>query len=245
MRRWALIAVLPLAACSLGSPDEGSANAGGVAPATSGTSRSYPVAGFTGIDLRGSDDVDVRVGGAFSVRATGPSEMLDRLRIEKVGDTLRIDRKSDSGFSIGAARDVKILVAMPAIAAATITGSGDMHIDRVTGDAFAGATSGSGGLTIANLATKRLRLSIAGSGDVSATGATGEAAIQVAGSGDVNAADMTATQATVSVQGSGNVQAHVNGPAKVSVMGSGDVDLGDQARCTVAKMGSGEVRCGG
>jgi hypothetical protein len=70
----ALGLIIPLAACSFSwnGDNEGS----GAAAAGSGTTRTFQVAGFNGIDLRGSDDVDVRVGNGFSVRAEGPSEQL-------------------------------------------------------------------------------------------------------------------------------------------------------------------------
>ena len=87
MRKLLLLAILPLAACTGGNGNN-AAEAVGAPASGGGTSRSYSVADFTGVDLRGSDDADVRVGGAFAVRAQGPADMLDQLIIEKKGDTL-------------------------------------------------------------------------------------------------------------------------------------------------------------
>ena len=73
MRNGAIAAMLGLGlgACSMNWNDD--KQGPGVAATGSGASRSFAVTDFTGVDLRGSDDVDVRVGGAFSVRAEGPS----------------------------------------------------------------------------------------------------------------------------------------------------------------------------
>lgn len=242
MRIYSLLAILPLAACSFSSD---AAPAGAAASGT-GTSRSFAVAGFSGVSLRGSDDVQVHVGSGFSVRAEGPSRELDRLEIARVGDTLRVGRKDRDGFSWGGGnhRGVKVYVTMPRILAADIAGSGNLAVDRVEGQSFDGSAAGSGNLTIAALRVPRAKFSVAGSGDIAATGSVDRLTIDVAGSGNVAANGLTAHGASVSIAGSGNVQANVAGAADVSMVGSGDVDLGKGAHCTTSKIGSGEVRCG-
>lgn len=239
------IAILPLAACSFGA--SGSDSKPGIAGAGSGTSRSFAVADFTGVELRGSDNIDVRVGTGFSVRAEGPSEELDRLKIEKVGGTLRVGRINSNGFRWGSGdhRDVTIFVTMPRIAEASIAGSGDMTVDRVEGQSFSGVTAGSGNLEVAALNVQTGDFSIAGSGDMSLKGSARQLKMNIAGSGNIDASGVKAEGAEVAVAGSGGVRANVTGPAQVSVMGSGDVDLGSGAKCTTSKMGSGDVRCGG
>ena len=241
MRILALIVALPLAACSFDSD----ASNPGVAGSGSGTTRNFAVSDFTGLSLRGSDDVDVRVGTGFSVRAEGSSTELDKLKIERVGDTLRIGRKNRNGFSWGDSEDVKVFVTMPRIAAAGIAGSGDMTIDRVEGQRFDGDTAGSGSLTVAMIGVREAKLSIAGSGDMALKGTAERLTVDIAGSGDVDAAGVKAKGASVSVMGSGGVRADVTGAATVSMMGSGDVDLGKGAKCAISKMGSGAVKCGG
>ena len=239
MRSLILIAMLPLAACSFETDAKG-------APATgSGDARQFAVADFSGVVLRGSDDVDVRVGPAFSVSATGPSAVLDVLKIERDGDTLKIGRRNRTGINWGPEGHAKIHVTMPRIVAASVAGSGDMAIDRVAGDRFKGGTAGSGNLRIGALAVKAANLDIAGSGGIVATGSAESLALSIAGSGDIDAPGLKASGATASVAGSGSIRAAVAGDASVNIVGSGDVDLGPQARCTTTKMGSGSVRCGG
>ncbi|MBP2278189.1 MULTISPECIES: head GIN domain-containing protein [Sphingomonas] len=237
-----LLTAAPLAACSVDGDDGGT----GVPATGTGTARTFAVADFTGVALRGSDDVDVRVGPGFSVRAEGPSAELDKLKIERVGDTLRVGRKRNSGFSWGGHHQgVKVFVTMPRIVAAQIAGSGNLAIDRVAGGDFAGDSAGSGNLSIAQLTVPRAKLSVAGSGDIAAKGTVDRLTVDVAGSGNVAAGGLKARSASVSVAGSGNVRAEVIGSASVSVVGSGDVDLGTSAKCSTTKIGSGEVHCGG
>lgn len=244
MRYLAMIAAMPLAACSFGA--SGHDSTPGVAGTGSGTTRTFAITDFTGVDLRGSDDVDVRVGTGFSVRAEGPSKELDRLKIARDGDTLKIGRIDDKGFHWGGESGAKvtIYVTMPRIADAGIAGSGDLSIDRVEGQDFRGSTAGSGNLKVAAISVQGAKLDIAGSGDMELAGVARRLSVSIAGSGDVDAARVKAESADVSIAGSGGVRAEVTGTAKVSLMGSGDVDLGGTAKCSITKMGSGEVRCG-
>lgn len=231
MRAMMIGSMMALAAC-------GATGATGQSPA----SRSYAISGFTGVALTGADDVDVRVGPTFSIRAQGPAAVVDRLLIERKGNTLRVGRVRGTTVTRGTAR---IVVTMPRIDAATLAGSGDLSVDRVEGGALDASLSGSGNIRVAAMRVERATLSVAGSGDIAAAGSAARLDASVAGSGDITAPGLVARQATVAVMGSGNVTARVDGTATVSIMGSGDVDLGARARCTVARRGSGSARCGG
>lgn len=238
MRFLALLALIPLAACS------GDGDAKTAASGVNG-SKAFAIDGFSAVDSTGPDDVDVRVGSGFSVRAEGDTGIMQRLEIVRNGDTLEIRRKSNSGFSWGGGKKghLKIYVTMPRITAASITGSGDMAIDHVEGDAFTVDATGSGDLAIASMNVQRAEFSLTGSGNVGTSGSAKTGSFSIKGSGDIDAPKLVLNQADVSVMGSGGVTATVNGPAKVDVMGSGDVTLTGGAKCTSNKMGSGSITC--
>jgi hypothetical protein len=231
-----LAALLPLVACG-NNGDDGKP---GIAPGGTGSTRTYDVRDFDAVRLSGSDDVDVRVGGGFSVRAEGDPKILDRLKITRDGRRLTITRRWSSGS--GTAR---VYVTLPALTAAAVDGSGDLRVDQVRGAAFDAGIAGSGNLTVAQLAVAQLRLAIDGSGAIAARGEARQLAVQSNGSGDVDAPGLTVRTATVQSSGSGDVHVAVRGTATVQSNGSGDVDLGPDSRCTVRKAGSGDVRCGG
>ena len=249
MRTLALIIALPLAAaplaaCSIGGSEKDSTP--GLAASGSGTTRTFAAKDFTDVELRGSDDVDVRVGTAFSVRAEGPAAELDKLKIERDGDTLKVGRIGHKGFNWNddSKGKVTVYVTMPRIAEANLAGSGNLTVDRVEGQEFTGDLAGSGNLTVGTVAVQTAKFEIAGSGNAKVAGTAKQFEANIAGSGDIDAAGLKAEGAEVSIAGSGNIEADVTGPAKVNVMGSGDVDLGKGARCTTSKMGSGDVTCG-
>lgn len=244
MRALTLALLVPLAACSMSFSSDDDDGKPGVAGTGSGNLRTYAVADFANVEQRGPDDVDVRVGSGFSVRAEGESDVLEVLKIERDGDALRIGRKRSSGLSWGSDKGAKVYVTMPRLVGANLAGSGDMTIDRVEGASFDGAIAGSGTLRLGAVAVQALGLRIAGPGNVVARGEAQALKVSIAGSGNVDGAGLKASGAEVKIAGSGSVTAQVDGAAKVSMMGSGDVDLGPKARCNTKKMGSGAVRCG-
>jgi len=238
MRLLLIAALLPATACHASWEKEGHA----IQPSGKGATRSFAASGFTGVELRGPDDVDVKTGPNFQVTAEGDSAILDQLEIEVVDGTLRVGRKDHQGSWFSNDPGLKVHVVMPKLASAGVAGSGDLSVDKAEGDVRA-AISGSGNLSIASLNSGETDLSIAGSGDLSAAGAARNLKVSIAGSGDVAAEGLTAGGADISVVGSGNVRARVQGEAKVSIAGSGDVDLAGGAKCQVSAMGSGEAHC--
>lgn len=238
-----LVSTLVLAACNMmASAQEGSGE-----PAGPATQRSYDLNGFDGVSLAGSHNVIVTVGGAHSVRAEGPSEVLDRLDIRVENGTLKVGTKKgnwSTGWSNDRAR-TQIFVSLPAIRAAAIAGSGNMKVDQVAGEKFKASIAGSGDLDIAQLKVGEADFSVAGSGNVRATGTAERSNVSIAGSGDVDIGNVQARSASASVVGSGDVRVNASETADVSITGSGDVYVAGSARCRVSKRGSGDVHCTG
>lgn len=245
MRILMIASFLPLMACHASWDHDG--REGHVAQ-SSGTpaARTYDATGFTGVDLRGPDDIHVKTAEAFSVRAEGDSKILDQLEVRVVGNQLRIGRKDgEHGWLWGGNHDdkgVKIYVTLPHLNSASVAGSGNLDADRGEGD-FRAAVAGSGDLSVAALQGGAVDLDIAGSGNLKVAGTASSFKASIAGSGDIDAKGLSASSAKVSIAGSGSVRGTVNGDAVVSLIGSGDAELGGGAKCKVSAMGSGEARC--
>lgn len=237
MRKLWIVALLPLAACQ-SNWEKGQA----AEPSGQGTTRSFAATGFTSVELRGPDDVDVTTGANFAVTAEGDAAALDQLDIRVVDGALRVGRKNNGPWQSSRDRGVTVHVVLPKLQAASVSGSGDLTADRGEG-AFSAAIAGSGDLTIGTLNATDLDLSIAGSGDLKVAGTASNLSASIAGSGNIDARGLTATGADVAIAGSGNVHATVKGQASVSIVGSGDAELGGGAKCEVSKLGSGEARC--
>lgn len=239
--RFLALLLLPLAGAAIARDRDGIEIAG----ERSGDAMIYRAQGFDAVALGTAATVDVRVGPAWSVRATGPAAALAALRVERDGNTLALRRpKGARNGDWRLEQQVRISVTLPRVASASVGGAGRMRVDQVTGGRLNAAVGGSGALSFARIAVDEFDVAIGGSGSVAAAGTAARLDVKTGGSGGLVAPDLRARSAEVATAGSGSVRASVDGTATVSLVGSGSVDLGRGARCTVSRMGSGRVTCG-
>ena len=232
----ALLGATALAGCQVNAQEDSGST----------VSRNYQVGNFQEIEVAGPYDVEVRTGANVSVSAKGSEKLLERTSVEVKGNKLVIHpQKRDGFFSFGWSHRGKasFAVTVPQLSGATIAGSGDIRVDKVSGNSFEGVVAGSGGLNVGAFDVQQLKLAIAGSGDVKGAGRAQTAKYDIAGSGDVDAGAIQTQSVNVSIAGSGSIRAHSSGTADVSIMGSGDVDVSGGAKCKISKAGSGDVRC--
>ncbi|MBZ6378920.1 hypothetical protein B5C34_10405 [Pacificimonas flava] len=210
--------------------------------------RSWTPSDFDEIEVRGPYDVVVTTGGSPLVRAQGSDDALERLEIRTDGDRLIITSKRSGGLSgLFGGRDdadVRVLVNTERLNAASLSGSGDLVVDRMDGDDVKIAMSGSGDINVGAVRAGSAKIAMSGSGDISAAGACNSASISISGSGEVQAGDLACKMLTVSIAGSGDVYAHASDTATAKIAGSGDVFISGGARCSTKVSGSGEVQCG-
>ena len=209
--------------------------------------RSYQVGAFDQIEVAGHYEVRVTTGSAPSVRASGPDKAIDKMVVEVEGNTLKIHPRKKRGFNLGWSRDHKVTleVTVPALRGAEINGSGDVRVDKVSGDHFEGGIAGSGALALGQVQVASLSLGIAGSGEAKlGQGKAGRVDYEIAGSGDIDGGGLAAERARVSIAGSGHVVANASAMADIDIAGSGDVRVTGGAKCNVSKAGSGNVECG-
>ena len=243
MRILFLTAALAMtAACNAGAQ---SGSPGGGESAANRTSRSFQVAGFDRMNLAGSPNVVVAVGGQPSVRAEGDAADLERLEIIVVDGELRIGMRPGSSGWFGSHRSITVHVTVPGLRAAAISGSGDIAVDRVQGQAFTATVGGSGDLDVRELRVAEASFALTGSGGIRAVGGAQRASLSLNGSGDLSLAGFEAGEATVALIGSGDVALRATGTAQLRLTGSGDIAIAGGARCTVSRTGSGDVTCGG
>ena len=231
---------LPVGACSAhwNSNDD---DRPGIAASGTGGERHWTVSGFDAINVAAAGDVEVHVGPAYSLTASGASDVLDKVKVSQDGHTLTIGRRP--GVSWGAGK-VHFVLTMPAITGAGIGGSGTIAIDRVEAKSFEGNIGGSGSLALAAMKVGKASFNIGGSGNVSAAGTTRALSVSIGGSGSVKLTPLSAQTAEINIAGAGNVAATVTQTASVTIMGSGDVTVAGGAKCSVTKMGGGSVHCG-
>jgi hypothetical protein len=210
-------------------------------------SRSYPVTPFSKIEVSGPYDVSVTTGGQPNVQASGGENLLAKTVVEVVDGTLRIHPEKRKGMKWGwssmKGENARFAVSVPMLTDASVAGSGDIAINKVAGERFAGSIAGSGGLKLQDVQVRQLGLEIAGSGKVEGRGQAAEAKYEIAGSGDILAAAIASERMEASIAGSGNIEAHARSTANVDIAGAGNVKVTGGAKCKVSKAGVGNVSC--
>ena len=179
------------------------------------------VGAFSTLRLDSSVDVQAHQGAtpSVTVRADDNIEPLVETAVE--GDTLVVRMKKGTSFRTH--HKVVVDVVFTSLTAVQQRGSGDLHIDKISGPKFESSISGSGDLAIDNAQVGAFALSIAGSGDVIIAGSADEARFGIAGSGDINARNFPAKKVSVSISGSGDAHVNATEALDAKVAGSGDV----------------------
>jgi Putative auto-transporter adhesin, head GIN domain len=179
------------------------------------------VGAFSVLRLDSSVDVHARQGATPGVTVHADDNIEPLIETVVDGDTLIVRLRKNVSFRTN--HDITVDVVFASLTAAQQHGSGNLHIDRLSGPKFESSIAGSGDLQIDSAQLGSFALSVAGSGDVAISGSADEARFGVAGSGDINARNFTAKRVSVSISGSGD--AHVNATEAIDakVAGSGDV----------------------
>jgi hypothetical protein len=180
-------------------------------------SQTRHAASFAKIVLEGSATVDVRVGGKQKIVVNADDNLVDRVRTRVDGGALVIDTVGD--FSTRTPMTVQVTV--PSLEALRLSGSGIITVEDVASKAFEVRADGSGLVRVAGVAD-RLDAVLSGSGDLQL--------------GTLVAADVKAV-----VSGSGRLQVHADRTLDASIPGTGAIFYSGDASVTQSITGSGAI----
>jgi hypothetical protein len=176
---------------------------------TSGTlaSEQRGVEAFHSIDVRGAAKVTVEVGPATSLTIKADPEILPEVKSEVRNGMLVIEHRRP-WYLFGDTGRVELAITLPDLNAFALNGAGSAVITGVQGDALA--------------------LVLQGAGNIDATGATQSLNARINGAGNMDLGGLSTHDATVMVNGAGNLttratvslQAEVNGVGSISYAGN-------------------------
>ena len=173
---------------------------------------------FTAVDLTGSNNVTVHVGGAQTVTVHGDDNLIRYVTTTVQDGTLAVSQSRS--FSTRSPMSVEITV--PALDAATLSGSGVLTVAGVAADHFTVRAPGSGVLAVTGTATT-LDATLSGTGDLRLDG-------------------LAAHDATVSVPGTGRLLVNASHSLDATVSGVGSIVYsGSPAEVTKDVTGTGSI----
>jgi hypothetical protein len=168
----------------------------------SGTAKTqkYDVTAFKAIKMNLGANMDISVGGdTTEVVLAADDNLIPLVTVKVDGDTLVLS--SDESFSTRS--PMKFTIRTPHLEALSISGSSDA--------------------TIQGLHDDRLDIQLSGSGSVKASGTVQKLDANISGSGKFQLADVTASDATIHVSGSGEATVNATKSLNVHISGSGDI----------------------
>lgn len=216
----ALVAVLVLAAAVVALLARGRPSGSGVQGSGVAATQSRVLGTFSSLDLAGSNDITVAVGGRQSVVVHADSNLLRYVTTRVVAGTLVIG--TTGSFTTKSPMSVEISV--PSLAAVTLSGSGEISVTGID--------------------APRLTVMLPGSGALYAAGTVTKLDVTLGGSGLAQLDNLAARDVHAAIGGSGLIRVTATASLNAAVTGSGAIIYSGNPRLTSSVTGSGAVTRG-
>ncbi len=164
------------------------------------------LAGFDRIDIGGVFEVDVTVGGEFSVVVTGAEDAMARLDAVVEDGVLKLDQDEISfGKRPWRNQGMSAVISLPALSGFDLAGVADGEVSGIDSEAF--------------------EVNLAGVGDLTLEGSCGRLDARVSGVGELDAEGLQCRDVEVDVSGVGQASVYASETADASVGGIGSIDI--------------------
>ena len=205
------------------------------------TTESRTTGNFKGVQLRGSMNVHLIKGADHAVKIEAEENIIPYIETY-VNDEKLIIKYTDN-VNINTRKNTTVMVTLPDLQEAEITGSGDITGEtKFTGsDEIELKITGSGNMKL-ELDAPAVEAKITGSGDIHLSGNTRNIECSTTGSGKIDAAALKAENAVVKTFGSGNIHVFASVKLDATVNGSGDITCKGGGTVSSKIHGSGTVK---
>ena len=202
----------------------------------------FEVSDFENIELEGSFDVNITEGKRFEIKATGDDNILQDLKINRTGNTCKLEMRNGCYKNF----DLEVDITMPVLEQVFLDGSGDITIDAFEniGDIYL-EINGSGNIELQDIDNlDKMSAEINGSGNIEARKiVTGVNRLDLAvnGSGNLELFKLEATNVDLDINGSGDAEVSASSTLDVEIAGSGNVLYKGTPAVNTKITGSGSV----
>ncbi|MGB1104128.1 MAG: GIN domain-containing protein [Crocinitomicaceae bacterium] len=217
---------------------------------------------FHSIELSLAGNLNYQAGEEKTMEIYCNDKIYEDLDIEIKNEILQIKMKK--GFTIKNGEEISINITAPDIhvfinsgsgnfnantdpidsfssSNVTLSGSGNIFVDRLESYSNDAVLSGSGNLTINELIVTESDMTLSGSGKVNVAGSAMNNNTVLSGSGSILAKNFITDISDINISGSGNLEIHVDSLLNVNISGSGSVLYTGFPSINVTGSGSGSV----
>ena len=199
-----------------------------------------PETGFNNIELDIAANVEIVNDSAFSVEVSDHENLVPHISTTVKGGTLII-RHDPKNFHVRNS-EALIRIAMPALQALEINGSGNISVNSGFEGLNSISVSGSGEVVVDEpFITESLDMDISGSGKITVNGQADRLSISISGSGNIYGYGLEAQNAECEISGSGDAYLNVVKSLDARISGSGNINYTGQPSISVHISGSGKV----
>jgi hypothetical protein len=209
--------------------------------------RKMLVASFENIQVTGDIHVEVQTNKAPSARASGDKRVLDALKLERVGTTLRVRLQGALNGTKGARMTQPVVVRLSTqnIKNMAVTGNGSLKISNVKqADAVHMLITGNGSILVDSLVTDTFSAGIDGNGQITIRrGNARKGQITLNGAGRFDAADVKMRMVRLEHVGNGESKINVAEEADIFNRGAGNITVSGSGSCFIKQAGNAAINC--
>jgi hypothetical protein len=182
-----------------------------------GVTEHRELAPFAVVELAGANTVTVRVGAAQSVAVTGDDNLVGR-----VTTTVRSDRLFIADYgTFSTESPMTVAVSVPSLDGVTLSGSGTVTVQGVTGPDFA--------------------VDLSGTGTLVASGIVDRLTAVLSGAGTVELGDLVARDAVARLGGTGDISVQATSTLDATLTGTGSIVYSGSPSVTTHDTGTGTI----
>jgi hypothetical protein len=209
--------------------------------------RKLLVASFENIVVIGDISVSVQTGKAPSAIASGDKRVLESLKLERVGTTLRVRLQdvvnNDRGVPITSPLRLKLTT--QAIRDITLSGNGTLTVSEVKQQNLARMLiAGNGSVSIGRLVADQFTANINGNGKIDLGGGTvRDARVTIDGAGGFEGAKVQTRKLRLEHIGNAVSTATVAEGTDIYNRGTGNITIGGKGTCFIKEAGGAAINC--
>jgi hypothetical protein len=196
---------------------------------------------FHSIEVSYPAQVLVKQGSKESLEIEAEANLLPGLQTQVRNNTLEIFYKTKDGKHVNPTKTVKITIVVKDLTSVDFTSAGDLTIDNLKTNTLDVSLSGAGNLKLNKILVKALGVSLSGAGSMSASGTADDLSLSISGFGDFKGADLHNKDAHVDISGAGSATTWVDNNLDAQISGAGSISYYGSASVTKQISGVGGI----
>lgn len=209
--------------------------------------RKLLVASFENIQVIGDIDVTVQTGKAPSAKASGDKRVLDSLKLERIGMTLRVQLQDIVNNEKGRPMSgpLQVTLSTQAVRDMTVSGNGRLMVSEVRQPTSSRMLiAGNGSISVGRLIADQFSATVNGNGKIDlGGGVVRDARVTLDGAGGFDGAKVQMRKLRLEHGGNAVSTATVSEGTDIFNRGSGNITIGGKGTCFIKLAGNASINC--